>query len=136
MTENIYEAPKSEISNDLGGTVSLTLKEVLFSFKGRIPRKTYWLTFLGMIAVGFVFVVLAGVLGLSESVLGIFIIILYFPLIWISLAIQVKRWHDRDKSGWWVLVSFIPVIGPIWAFIENGCLAGSTEINNYGPPSA
>ena len=31
--------------------------------------------------------------------------------LWMKLAVLVKRWHDRDKSGWWVLITFIPVIG-------------------------
>jgi uncharacterized membrane protein YhaH (DUF805 family) len=61
------------------------------------------------------------------------ILVLYVPMIWISLAVQIKRWHDRDKSGWWVLIGMIPCIGPIWAFVECGCLRGSFGPNGYGP---
>ena len=47
------------------------------------------------------------------------VLALYVPFIWISLAVSVKRWHDRDKSGWWILIGLVPLIGSIWQFIEN-----------------
>ena len=51
---------------------------------------------------------------------------------WISLAIAIKRFHDRDKVGWWVLITLVPVIGPIWYLIECGFLRGTTGPNKYG----
>ena len=54
--------------------------------------------------------------------------------IWIRLAIAVKRWHDRNKSGWFVLINLIPVVGVLWALIENGFLVGDVSHNEYGPP--
>ena len=59
-------------------------------------------------------------------------LLLYPPAIWISLALQVKRWHDRGKSGWWVLLGCIPYSGAIWSFIELGCLRGTDGPNEYG----
>ena len=50
-----------------------------------------------------------------------------------SFAGQVKRWHDRDKSGWFVLVNFIPFIGTIWALVELGFLRGTMGPNRFGP---
>ena len=52
---------------------------------------------------------------------------------WISLAVQVKRWHDRDKSAWWLLMNFVPFIGAIWVLVECGFLRGTEGQNNYGP---
>jgi len=78
----------------------------------------------------------AGFLGVNESLFLVVFVLLYIPVIWISLAIQVKRWHDRDKYGWWIFISLIPIIGPIWAFVENGCLSGTDGVNRFGPPSA
>jgi uncharacterized membrane protein YhaH (DUF805 family) len=52
---------------------------------------------------------------------------------WPSLAIYVKRWHDRGKSGWWVLIVFVPIIGYLWLLIECGFLAGDDGPNEYGP---
>ncbi len=136
MAENIYKAPESNVDNDNYELAELSVKEILFSFTGRITRKTYWLSLLGVIAAMFILIVLLGLLGIGESVLNIAIVLIYIPVMWMSLAIQVKRWHDRDKSGWWVFISFIPIIGPIWAFVENGCLAGDAGVNRFGPPSA
>jgi len=49
------------------------------------------------------------------------------------LMFGVKRCHDRDKSGWWILLSVVPVIGWIWAIIELGCLKGADGPDRYGP---
>ncbi|MCF2922020.1 DUF805 domain-containing protein, partial [Pseudoalteromonas sp. APAL1] len=116
MSENVYQAPESNVVSTSTETTSLSVKEILFSFNGRIPRKTYWFSVLGMIAASFVLMFIAALLsGGSESAISIIMLILYVPLIWCSLAIQIKRWHDRNKSGWWVLIGFVPVIGGIWA---------------------
>ncbi len=34
-----------------------------------------------------------------------FFLVIVVTLLWVSLAVSVKRWHDRDKSGWWVLLN-------------------------------
>ena len=59
------------------------------------------------------------------------LIIWYIALIWTSICINAKRWHDREKSGWWQLVGAIPLIG-LWALIENGFLRGTDGPNTYG----
>lgn len=51
---------------------------------------------------------------------------------WIGLAILVKRWHDRDKSGFMVFILLIPVIGFLWTLIEVGFLPGTVGPNRYG----
>jgi len=53
-------------------------------------------------------------------------------LLWPVLAVQAKRWHDRDKSAWWVLINLIPVIGFLWSIIENGFLQGTPGPNRFG----
>ncbi len=53
-------------------------------------------------------------------------------LVWPALAVSVKRWHDRDKSGVWVLLNLVPVIGWIWALIDNGFLRGTKGPNRFG----
>jgi uncharacterized membrane protein YhaH (DUF805 family) len=52
---------------------------------------------------------------------------------WIGLALEVKRWHDRDKSWLWIFIAFIPLVGPFWAFIECGFLDGTDGPNRFGP---
>lgn len=132
MSNNVYESPSSDVSSQSGEVVKLSMKEILFSFSGRVPRSIYWLSFLGMMVLGVIGGIFAGD-GISfKAVFGL----LYIPSIWISLTIQIKPWHDRDKSGWWIFISLIPIIGPIWAFVENGCLPGTDGVNRFGPPSA
>jgi uncharacterized membrane protein YhaH (DUF805 family) len=45
----------------------------------------------------------------------------------------MKRRHDRDKGGWWVLVGMNPIVGWIRSFIECGILPGDPGGNRYGP---
>jgi uncharacterized membrane protein YhaH (DUF805 family) len=59
-------------------------------------------------------------------------LVLQVLLIWPSLAVSAKRWHDRDKSAWWILVGLIPIIGNIWILIENGFLRGTEGSNRFG----
>jgi uncharacterized membrane protein YhaH (DUF805 family) len=58
--------------------------------------------------------------------------LLLFPLFLIAIIVQVKRWHDRDKSGWWVFINLIPCVGGLWTLIECGFLKGTTGPNKYG----
>lgn len=118
----------------------MNYQQLLFSFNGRIRRLHYWLAALGA---GFVYGIVAalglmlgtmlnhgdgpGVLGL-----GIYLIVIAVAL-WTGLALQVKRWHDRDKSWVWIFISFIPLIGAIWALVECGFLDGTQGPNKYGP---
>ena len=121
----------------------MTIAQTLFSFKGRINRAKYWLIQLLMLAT----VLSLYILGLStgridndpvissDPDVGRIVIVILFGIIstWINLAIQIKRWHDRDRSGWWVFIQLIPLIGAIWAFVELGCLRGTYGRNRFGP---
>ena len=69
----------------------------------------------------------------AESYILIGMIPTMIPLLWISLATRIKRWHDRDKSGAWVLINVIPYLGGLWEFIEVGCLRGTEGPNSFGP---
>ena len=105
-------------------------KKLLFSFEGRINRKPYWMFILAAIVVNIIVAVLAAMLG---DVVGLILtIIMAIAMIWAGLAVSVKRWHDRDKSGWWVLIGLIPVIGPIWVLVECGFLTGTAGQNRFG----
>ena len=53
-------------------------------------------------------------------------------LVWPCAAVSVKRWHDRDKSGWWAVVYLIPLVGLVWTLVANGCLRGSVGPNRFG----
>lgn len=99
---------------------------LFFDFDGRIDRGQWWIGFLIIVAAQFVAWMLFGQGLVYWLVWGILIVA--------SLGIHIKRFHDRGKPGWWVLVFLIPVIGFIWMIVEMGLLEGDPGPNEYGPP--
>ncbi|MDB5559652.1 MAG: hypothetical protein JWQ36_2586 [Enterovirga sp.] len=109
----------------------MTLSQLLFTFEGRIERRAYWFAVVLLFAAGLVASILDRLLfGHPNSLVSAAVAIVSFVA---SLAVSVKRWHDRDKSGWWVLVIFVPLVGWLWALIENGLLRGTPGPNRFGP---
>jgi len=140
----------------------MDMKTLLFSFEGRINRAKYWLTVLAnaivWIVVGILALILMGVLGQGTGgMLAILFGVAGFgAAMWIGIAAGIKRLHDREKSGWWLLVFFLvpgvlsgigQAVGgivqgvgalaglaiSIWMIVELGCLKGTTGPNMYGP---
>jgi uncharacterized membrane protein YhaH (DUF805 family) len=120
-----------------------------FNFSGRVTRLTWWMGHFGsFIALGVTMLVIStvfagdplsrtGEAGLASSdEIGPFGLIVFsiavLAYLWFNLSLNAKRWHDRDKSAWWMLISLIPLIG-IWALIENGFLRGTQGPNRFGP---
>ncbi len=115
------------------------------SFEGRIPRMTFWLSVIVLWIIEMVLFTLFGGMSMmnvdpndpaaAQAALSgmwpIWIIGLIF--LWPALAIYAKRWHDRDKSGWWSLIVLVPIIGSIWLLIELGFLRGTDGANRFGP---
>ena len=128
MATNPFAAPGSDPP-----AADLDITSVLFSFDGRIPRRHYWAATLGTTLLFYmgIFSIALALDPESPVAVGI-MMVLYVPMIWTSLAIQIKRWHDRGKSGWYIWVNLIPVAGPIWSFIELGILRGDHGNNEYG----
>ena len=56
-----------------------------------------------------------------------------FPLLLWGIIIQIKRWHDLDRSGWWVLVNLIPGLGGLYTLIMCGLIKGTSGPNKFGP---
>jgi uncharacterized membrane protein YhaH (DUF805 family) len=110
---------------------------LFFSFRGRIPRRIFWAIaavqgFVGLL-IGFVSVMLMNVSGVT-GILGWLLYLSWMVMAtWVSLAAQAKRWHDRGRSGYMVLINLIPVVGCIWSLIELGLLPGTASPNKYGP---
>ncbi len=110
-------------------------KHLFTSLQGRINRAKFWagvgVMFAGAIIAG----ALDNVLGLTIGDLpyGVIYIIYSIALIWPAITLYAKRWHDRDKSGWWTLIAFVPFIGAIWLIVELGILRGTQGDNRFGP---
>lgn len=113
----------------------MNLKSLLFSFSGRINRTPYWMVTLILLGWGSIFQQLMGPYGPDNPMtIGpvLVSIVDFIIVLWIGLSVQVKRLHDRDKSGWWVLLNLIPIIGQIWILIECGFLRGTAGENRFG----
>ena len=109
----------------------MSLPQILFSFSGRVPRKVYWqYGVLGPLLVSAMLEMLLGIAGVSERRIEAATTLL---LVWPCAAVAVKRWHDRNRSGWWALIYLVPLIGLVWTLIECGLLRGSAGFNRFGP---
>jgi uncharacterized membrane protein YhaH (DUF805 family) len=106
------------------------------SFSGRARRREYWwfevFTALVVAALTIVdgFIVgwdMIGVYGLGP--LGAIAVLAFFLP---NLAVSVRRLHDRDKSGWWLLITLVPLIGFLFLFY-NYISAGTPGDNRFGP---
>ena len=101
-----------------------------FDLRGRVSRRQFWLHgVLALIGVALVAHALLGIARVSADTADLAVNLL---LLWPALAVSVKRWHDRDRSGWWVLLNLVPVIGWLWALIDNGFLRGTIGANRFG----
>jgi len=104
-------------------------------FNGRAQRKEYWIFFLVNIIIYIVLGILQVIayssasLAVSIGVLGnLYILAVFIP----NLAVGVRRLHDIDKSGWWLLITLIPLIGII-VLIYFLAKDGQAGPNRFGP---
>ncbi|MGP8307218.1 DUF805 domain-containing protein [Vibrio sp. YIC-376] len=134
-------------------------KELLFSFQGRIGRKTFWIwnVIYYVSILGFGVGISKLFPAFSHLLLPVFLLVMLIP----DLAITTKRWHDRDKSIYWLALNIPLVLGRlatpmtspvsqepatvqlfiasislicgVWILVECGFLKGSTGPNKYGP---
>lgn len=113
----------------------MNLKNLLFSFRGRTGRLQFWVVSAVLMLTGGIASQVMGPYGPDHPMTlgpGVITLLLFIVTTWIALAVQVKRWHDRNKSGWWVLVNLVPVIGTLWALVECGFLPGTNGSNRFG----
>lgn len=112
-------------------------------FSGRSRRKEYWAFFLLTLVLGCIVAVLSGMgaamldpmsaasggsLGMGVLLFVGFALAFFIP----GLAVQVRRFHDQDKSGWFVLLNFIPYLGGLIVLVFM-CLEGTKGPNRFGP---
>lgn len=109
--------------------VERALKENYYNFSGRASRSEFWWFYLFNI-------ILSAVIGIvfcwSENAMNIATGLVNLALLLPSLGLAVRRLHDIDKSGWWIFISLIPIIGWILLIIWY-CKDSQMETNEYGP---
>lgn len=104
-------------------------------FSGRARREEYWMFQLFNIIAIFALIMLGGTIGgvLDAPEIAMIPYVIYVLGVFIpSLAAVVRRLHDQDKSGWYILVYFIPLVGIIWLLVLL-CTEGDARPNQYGP---
>ncbi|WP_235031246.1 DUF805 domain-containing protein [Geminicoccus flavidas] len=104
------------------------------TIQGRAARAEYWYFFLFYLIVIFAAGVLDAVL-FRHNANGPLSTLVWLVLLLPWLAVAVRRLHDRDRSGWWLLLHVVPVVGQI-VLIVWFCLPSTPGPNRFGPPPA
>lgn len=68
----------------------------------------------------------------SALVLFVFGFAYLVALVWSTICIGIKRYHDLNKPGVWILIAFVPAVGSLIYFIQAGCSRGTIGPNEYG----
>lgn len=96
-------------------------------FSGRARRKEYWMFVLFNMIIAIGLGVIEGLFGSPGILGGLYSLAVLVP----SIAVSMRRLHDTGRSGWWMLIGFVPLLGAIVLlifFIQDG-MQGS---NQYG----
>jgi uncharacterized membrane protein YhaH (DUF805 family) len=99
-----------------------------FTFTGRARRKAYWMFVLFNIIAAIVASIIDNVLGTGGVIGGLYSLAVLIP----GIALGVRRLHDIGKSGWWLLIALVPLIGFI-VLIVFACTDSQPGDNEYGP---
>lgn len=97
-------------------------------FQGRARRKEYWMFFLFNFLITMLLSIIEVMFGLGGILSGIYGLFVLLP----SIAVNVRRLHDIGRTGWWMLLSFIPLVGLIVLLIF-AVLDSQPGENKYGP---
>jgi len=96
-------------------------------FEGRARRKEYWTFQLVSLVIAVVLTGIDAALN-TAGLAGLYVLAVLLP----GIAVAVRRLHDTDRSGWWLLISFVPLVGNVvlLVFLFTDSTPGS---NQYGP---
>lgn len=97
-------------------------------FQGRARRKEYWMFTLFNLIFAFAIGFVEGIFGMSSTLSGLYTLAVLLP----SIAVGIRRLHDTGRSGWWLLLSLIPLVGAIILIIYL-CEDSKENENQYGP---
>jgi uncharacterized membrane protein YhaH (DUF805 family) len=123
------------------GAYSMDWKHLYLGLHGRIGRQSFWIGLLVMLVVSWVIFFIdmnffPTVIELDPATglgYGPLTLLTMLATIYPAIALYAKRWHDRNKSGWWSLIILVPFVGVIWFLVELGFLRGTAGANHYGP---
>jgi uncharacterized membrane protein YhaH (DUF805 family) len=97
-------------------------------FSGRARRQEYWMFTLFSVIISIVLSIIDNVAGTSPILGAIYSLVVLLP----SLGVAVRRLHDTDRSGWWLLIGLVPLVGGIilLVFLASD---GKPHENSHGP---
>ena len=103
-------------------------------FSGRARRKEYWMFFLFNLIITIVLAIIDNLIGTfsPQSGVGLLEGLYSLAVLLPSIAVTVRRLHDTGRSGWWILIGLIPIIGGIVLLIFM-VLDSQPGENKYGP---
>ena len=102
-------------------------------FRGRARRKEYWMFLFLNVLIAFLLGIIDGLLGLASSsggfglLSGLYTLATLLP----GISVGIRRLHDTNRSGWWLLISLVPLIGAV-ILIVFMAQDGQPEENQYG----
>ncbi|ABD56824.1 DUF805 domain-containing protein [Jannaschia sp. CCS1] len=103
------------------------------NFSGRARRSEYWWWTLATIIFQVAAQVVVGAVaatgsGLLTAIIGIPVLLAYLAIIIPSIAVAIRRMHDVGRSGWWLLIGFVPVVGffvLLYWFVQRGTVGSN-----------
>ena len=98
-------------------------------FQGRAPRSEFWWFALFYMLLS---LVIGAVSGLSDVLGGVLNLVVTLALLVPTIAVSIRRLHDTDRTGWWVLIGLVPLIGTI-VLIVFYVQRGTDGDNRFGP---
>ena len=105
-------------------------------FSGRARRKEFWMFFLFSAIISIFLVVIDEFMGwqfeMGGDILGFLSTLYYVAVIVPYLAVIIRRLHDTERTGWWILIAFIPIVG-VLVLLVFLILQGTRGENRYGP---
>ena len=104
--------------------------QLYLSPTGRIGRSTWWiwLALPNILATVLIYNIDYSI-GLDGQLASTWYVVTLWPII----AVSAKRWHDHDRSAWWLLTGLIPILGTLYNLIQCGLLRGTIGPNKFGP---
>lgn len=121
--------PAESVKNPSFGDAIRSFFTRYVDFKGRSSRAEYWYIVLLSFLVSTVFGILIGATdsGIFKTIQGLYSFLVFIP----SLAIWFRRLHDTGRSGWFILIMLIPIVG--WILNLIWLCSASDGGNIYGP---
>jgi uncharacterized membrane protein YhaH (DUF805 family) len=98
------------------------------TFSGRARRTEYWMFLLFSLIASMVLAFADGILGTGGVLGAVYSLAVLLP----TIGVSVRRLHDTGRSGWWLLVGLVPLVGPI-VLVVFAVQDGNPGANAYGP---